>query len=91
MLEGTKKLFPTDYKKFKEAMIEAAEEEELPVALQLNDTSKFTLNDFRDAFYEFQCDTGLDITGTFFICPDCGQLHVMVEVDYPEESNTMIQ
>ncbi len=92
LLAGTKKLFPTDYEKFKETMIAAAEEEELPIALQLNDTSKFTLKDFEDAFTEFERDTGLQITGSFFTCPDCGRLHVMVEVDYPEfEENTLLQ
>ena len=92
MLAGTKKLFPTDYEVFKDTMIVAAEEDRLPIALQLNDTSKFSLKDFEDAFAEFERDTGLQITGSFFICPDCGRLHVMVEVDYSElEENTLLQ
>lgn len=85
MLNGTKKLFPTDYKRFKEVMLEAAEEGELPVVLQLNSPGKFNLEDFRDAFLEFQYDTGLNITGEMFICPDCGELHVTVTVDHMEE------
>ena len=92
MLEGTKKLFPTDYKKFKEAMLEAANDASLPVALQLNDIKKFTLKDFQDAFTEFRKDTGLDITGSFFLCPTCENLHVMIEIDYPQiDENIMVQ
>lgn len=92
MLEGTKKLFPTDYKKFKATMMNAAEAETLPVALQLNEIKDFTLKDFEQAFSEFQRDTGLDIVGSFFLCPDCGQLHVMIEVDYPQyEEPTLLQ
>lgn len=92
MLEGTKKLFPTDYEKFKAAMIEAANEDTLPVALQLNEIKNYTLKDFEDTFAEFQRDTGLEITGSFFICQDCGQLHVLIEVDYPEyEEPTLLQ
>ena len=42
MLEGTKKLFPTDYRKFTEAMVSAADEDELPVELQLDDLKDYT-------------------------------------------------
>ena len=84
MLEGTKRLFPTDYQAFKEAMLEAAEEDTLPVLLEMKETCNFTLNDFQDLFYEFNLDTGLEITGHFFVCEDCGKLHVTIEVDYPE-------
>jgi len=93
LLNGTKKLFPTDYHIFKEAMIAAAEEDSLPVVLELKDIKNFTLNDFEETFFEFQKDTGLDITGSMAICPDCGRLHVFVEVDYPEEEeeNTLWQ
>ena len=90
MLAGTRKLFPTEYENFKEAMLTAAEEDELPVALQLDEIKNFTLQDFQEAFYEFHVDTGLDITGTMFICPDCGRLHVLVEVNYPDEDENSI-
>ena len=90
LLKGTKKLFPTDFEKFKEAMIEAAEDDSLPVALQLNEIKDFTLKDFEEAFSEFRLETGLDITGSFFCCPDCGRLHVVIEVDYPEEESTTL-
>lgn len=83
LLEGTRKLFPTDYQKLKDAMIEAAEEGELPVALQLNDANGYTLKDFEDVFSEFNNDTGLDMNGEMFLCPECKRVHVMIEVDYP--------
>ena len=91
MLKGTKKLFPNDYDKFIGAMIEAADEEELPLALQLNDIGDFTLKDFQDLFYEFHQDTSLDLHGTLFMCNDCGKLHLLLEVDYPEEEDTPVQ
>ena len=91
LLAGTKKLFPTDYQKFKDAMIEAAEEDELPVALSLENVRDFTLKDLQDLFYEFHLDTSLDLTGQLYICKDCGKLHLVLEVNYPEEENTMIQ
>lgn len=44
MQEGTKKLFPTDYDRFKEAMISAANDNSLPVALQLDDIRDYTVD-----------------------------------------------
>lgn len=91
MLQGTKRLFPTDYGKFVEAMIEAAEEDALPVMLQLEDIKDFTLKDLQDLFYEFNNDTGLYIDGHIFLCEDCGAMHLVLEIDYPEESDTPLQ
>lgn len=92
MLNGTKRLFPTDFVEFKEAMIESAEDGTLPAYLQLDDVRDFTLKDFQDAFYEFERDTGLSIAGSLFMCEECGRLHVMIEVDYPdEEENKLLQ
>ena len=89
MQKGTKKLFPTDYQKFKMAMLEAAKDNSLPVVLQLNDIKDFKLKDFEEAFREFQTDTGLDIEGSFLLCPTCDSLHVMIKVDYPEIDRTI--
>ena len=92
MLTGTKKLFPTDYKDFTEAMIEAAEEDELPVALQLDNLNDIALKDIQDMFYDFKKDTSLDITGALFICEDCGQLHLLVEITQPKlDKNRILQ
>ena len=91
MLQGTKKLFPTDYAKFTKAMISAAEDDELPVTLQLDDIKDFTLKDLQDLFLEFHQDTGLDIQGNIFMCNDCGRMHLMLEVDYTDKEPTMLQ
>lgn len=92
MRKGTERLFPTDYEKFKESMLDAAYEEELPVVLQLEDIKDFTLKDIQDLFYDFRTDTSLDINGTLFMCPDCGRLHLLLEVDYPEtDEKTLLQ
>ena len=92
MLAGTKKLFPTDYKDFTEAMIEAAEDDELPVALQLDKLDNITLKDIQDMFYDFTKDTSLNITGALFMCEDCGKLHLLVEVTPPKiDENRILQ
>ncbi len=80
MLDGTKKLFPSDYSRFKEAMIEAANDNILPVTLQLDEIKDYTLKDFQDAFSEFNMDTSLEMKGSFFFCHDCGKLHLMLEI-----------
>ena len=90
MFQGTKRMFPTDYHKFTEAMIEAAETEQLPISLQLDNASDYTLKDVQDMFLDFQNDTALDIVGSVFLCEDCGKLHLLVHVDYPEEE-TIVQ
>ena len=90
MLQGTKKLFPTDYKKFAEAMIEAAETDQLPISLQLDNASDFMFKDVQDMFRDFQNDTGLDIVGSMFLCEECGRLHLLIHVDYPEEKEETI-
>lgn len=85
MLEGTKKLFPKDYEKFTEAMTDAANDHELPVTLQMDDVEDFTLKDFQDALYEFNRDTGLELSGSFFYCRDCGKMHIRLAVDWPKK------
>ena len=83
MLPGTKKLFPTDYEKFKKAMLSAAENDELPVVLQLGDVKDFTLKDFQDTFNDFQRETGLEVTGSMFLCDHCDRLHLNLEFSLP--------
>lgn len=80
MREGTKKLFPTDYERFKECMIEAANDNNLPITLQLDDVRDYTLKDLQDAFSDFNMDTSLELNGHLFFCHDCGKLHLVLEV-----------
>ena len=80
MLEGTKKLFPTDYERFKEAMITAANDNSLPVALQLDEIRDYTLKDIQDTFSDFSLETGLEMNGSLFFCHNCGKLHLVLEV-----------
>lgn len=86
-LPGTKKLFPTDYERFKAAMIKAAEEKELPVMMQMGGLDDFSIRDFQDLFTEFQLETGLEMHGSFFLCEDCKTMHLMLAVDYPEKNS----
>lgn len=81
MREGTKKLFPTDYKRFKECMIEAANNNNLPITLQLDDVRHYTLKDLQDAFDDFNMDTSLELTGYLYFCQKCKKLHLVMDVD----------
>lgn len=85
MLAGTKKLMGTQYRNFCDTMLEAANNESLPASLQLDDTFGMTCQDIGDLCYEFEKDTGLELTAHFFVCHYCGKLHVIFEVDYPNE------
>lgn len=92
MLEGTKKLFPNDYKKFVSAMVQAAEDDSLPVLLQLDSISDYTLKDLQDLFIEFNKDTSLSIEGHVSMCNTCGQMHLLIEVNYADDEDAkMIQ
>ena len=90
MLEGTKRLFPNDYQLFKENMIEAANDNSLPVMLQLDDIRDFTLKDLQDTFSEFNTDTGLEMNGSLFLCHDCGKLHLVLEISRDRMEDTRI-
>jgi hypothetical protein len=80
MLEGTKKLFPKDYQNFKDEMISAANSDNLPVCLQLDEIRDYTLKDLQDVFSDFSMDTGLEMNGSLFFCHDCGKLHLILEI-----------
>ena len=86
MLAGTRKLFPTDFTRFKTSMLKAAEEGELTVTLQLSDLKDFTLTDLQDLLIEFQLETGLDMKGSLFLSDDDGRMHLTLEVNYPEKT-----
>lgn len=93
MLEGTKKFLPgNEYELFLEVALEAAENDALPIGFQVVDTTKFTLKDIYDFIYEFNRDSGLEMTARHFVCNECGQLHTFIEVDYSDkEENTLLQ
>ena len=85
MLEGTRKLFPKDYEHFKASMINAADDGELPVTLQLSDIRDFTLRDVQDLFVEFNLETSLEMNGMLFLNDDTGLLQLQVQIDRPEK------
>jgi len=91
LLDGTKKIAGDDYNNFIRSVSIAAEMDNLPVAVQLDDVDKITINDIREFIYEFHRDTGFSMTATFFMCNECGCLHMIFEVDYDDNDNTMIQ
>ena len=90
MLPGTRKMFGRDYEEFKKAIVEAAEFDALPVAMQVNDAAKHTMRDLQEVFYDVVNDTGLIMTGNLFLCPDCKRLHLLLEINMPEEDEKHI-
>ena len=92
MLEGTKRLLPNEYEKFKASMISAADDGELPVTLKLRDIKDFTLKDVQDLFVEFSLETGLEMNGFLSLDDSTGLLQLQVQVDRPENpGNTYLQ
>lgn len=87
MLAGTKKLMGNIYDTFVDAMIDAAEDESLPMVMELQESTKFTMHDLYDLMYEFRTDTGLEMTSSSYLCNECGQLHTVITIDYPEDDN----
>ena len=85
MLAGTRKLMGNKYSEFCEAMIAAAEKDALPISIVVENTFGMTFQDISDLCKEFEKDTGLELTGHLFMCHECNQLHVQLDVDYPEE------
>lgn len=87
MLEGTKKLFPNDFEDLVEDMLCAAEADELPVVLQCDNPMNFTVKDLSDLFYDFYKCTSLDMQGHLFRCPECGRMHLDLQIDWPTEAD----
>ena len=91
MLPGTKKIFGDSYEEFKSAMIHAAEFDELPVGLQHEDPYEYTMKDLQQLFFEFNRDTSLEMTGAIYMCPDCKKLHLILEVNYSDDKDKILQ
>lgn len=80
------------YKEFVEAMKECAKEENLPQAMEINNIEGITLDSIEELMYMFNHDTGLEMTMSGNLCPDCGCMHCFLIVDYPEEDeDTVLQ
>jgi len=90
MREGTKKLFPSDYQQFKEAMISAANDNSLPICLQLDEIRDYTLKDLQDTFADFKMDTDLEMSGSLFLCHDCGKMHLQIEISQLRKEGTHV-
>ena len=75
-----------DYDAFVEAMIAAAAEENLPIALQHDEPETITTDDIRTLSHRFKQDTGLYIEFKLLTCNHCDKLHCLIIVDEnPEE------
>ena len=91
MLEGTKRLFPTEYEDFVCAMVEAANKHELPVMIALDDIKDYKLSDFQDLFIEFNLETGLEMSGMMDINEKTGRLELCIVIRQSERVRQQIQ
>ncbi len=69
------------YENFVSAMMEAAEEGNLPIALQHQEPEILTLEDIKLFTQRFKRDTGLEIEFKLFTCNHCESLHCLMIVD----------
>ncbi len=69
-----------EYESFIAAMRDAAENYNLPLALEYNSPAGFTTDAIRAFSLMFKKDTGLDIEFRFFTCNNCDRLHLVLVV-----------
>lgn len=89
MYKGTKNFFGKDYEDFKKEMIEAANDNELPVSFQYANPLNLTFEDIDSAFIEFEFETGLSISGNISMCQECGFTHLEIVIDYPKQKTIL--
>ena len=92
MLNGTKKLFPTDFGIFVNDMTEEAKSNNLPIYLtySASDVSNITGQDCFDLIFDFEKATGLSMDCIFSLQKDTGKTLDLV-IDWPEQQTTILQ
>ena len=85
------KIVGKEYDNLVKTMIECGEDGNLPQCLQLKNTAGIDIQDVHDLLRWFTEDTGLQMKFQAEVCPDCGELHAFIFVDYPEPENTLLQ
>ena len=79
----------SEFDKFAEAMVIAADEGNLPIAFQHPEPEEVTLYDVKEFSKRFSAVTGLHIEFSFTTCNHCNKLHCCVIVDeIPEEKES---
>lgn len=73
------------YHTFVLSMLEAAKQNNLPIALEHSNPMEITMEDIKRFSNTFKKDTDLDIDFKQYTCPNCDRLHFIMFVDYPEE------
>ena len=69
------------YDEFVEAMMMAADADNLPMTFQVERPEAFTLNDIKLFSQMFKDDTGLNIEFHLSTCDHCDRLHCIMIVD----------
>ena len=73
------------YDGFVEAMLDAADEGELPKCFEHGEPENLTAQDFKWFSQKFKHDTGLSIEFRLMTCDHCDRLHCLMIVDEAEE------
>ena len=73
-----------DYNRFMTMVRNAAFENALPLAFQHTTPNRVSLEDMAEFSKMFKSETGLDIEFKVFTCDDCGELHIVMIIDYKE-------
>ena len=69
-----------DYDEFTSAMMTAAENGGLPIALQHEEPETITISDIKQFLQRFKRDTGLDLEVRAYTCNNCDKLHCLLIV-----------
>jgi hypothetical protein len=76
-----------EYENLINAMVNAAEFNDLPVCMEITHPMSITLEDCRELAQWIAEDAGLDVSFQANMCPNCGELHLHMIVDYFDEDD----
>lgn len=80
-----------DYKMFLEAMLQADEDNELPVCLGFKQEENASLKDFKELATWMKEDADLQLELQSGLCPHCNRLHTVLIVDRFKDDGAIVQ
>ena len=73
-----------EYRDFCRAMTRAAEFDELPLMLGMEEPDDVVVGEFAEFAKNFRNDTGLELEMQVYVCPNCDKTHLHIIVDHPQ-------
>lgn len=74
-----------EYNNLMRTMIQAAEFDQLPVCMEVSYPSSITLDDCKELAQWMLEDTGLDVSFQAYLCDNCGEMHLLMVIDYQND------